>query len=108
MNAMNAQTPNSELTFQLPTMSYINAKWEEPNLRVNEAELRAVRKSGFAVWLAGRAAAFRGWRAKQQGMAELQMMSDRELRDIGLNRSDLGRVFSDAHNRDLRARGTHA
>jgi uncharacterized protein YjiS (DUF1127 family) len=49
-------------------------------------------------------AAFQAWRAKQAAISELEMMSDRELADIGLNRADLGRVFDDAYNRDLRDR----
>ena len=32
------------------------------------------------------------------------MMSDRELADIGLTRSDLNRVFNDNYNGDLRDR----
>jgi uncharacterized protein YjiS (DUF1127 family) len=34
--------------------------------------------------------AFQKWRAEQAAIAQLAMMNDRELRDIGLNRSDIG------------------
>jgi hypothetical protein len=33
------------------------------------------------------------------------MMSDRQLMDIGICRSDLGRVFDSEYNKDLRERG---
>jgi uncharacterized protein YjiS (DUF1127 family) len=41
------------------------------------------------------------WRREQVALAELEMMSDHELMDIGLNRSDLARVFNPAYNQDL-------
>ena len=100
---MNAQTPNSQLAFQLPSMSYIDAKWEEPNLR--EMPVRGIRKAGLAGWLAGRISAFRAWRLERQALAELEGMTNRELMDIGLNRADLNRVFNPAYNADLRGRG---
>jgi uncharacterized protein YjiS (DUF1127 family) len=34
-------------------------------------------------------------------------MSDHELMDIGISRSDLSRVFDPSLNQDLRARGTN-
>lgn len=46
-------------------------------------------------------AAFKAWREKMTDMAELSVMTDRELRDIGLTRSDLGRVFDSSLNMDL-------
>ncbi|HQT77941.1 MAG: hypothetical protein B7Z80_11565 [Rhodospirillales bacterium 20-64-7] len=103
---MNAQTPNSQLSYQLPSMSYIDASWEEPTLRATPANARSANKHGFANWLAARIAAFRSWRQEQRARTELHAMTDRELLDIGVSRADFGRMFSDAHNQDLRARGT--
>lgn len=105
---MNAQTPNSQLSYQLPSMSYIDASWEEPNLRTTAANARSARKHGFANWIAARVAAFRTWQQEQRARAELHAMTDRELLDIGVSRADFDRVFSDAHNQDLRARGIAA
>ena len=34
--------------------------------------------------------AFQKWRLEQTAIAQLSTMSDRELRDIGLNRSEIG------------------
>ena len=103
---MNARTANSQLSFQLPSMSYIDAKWEEPNLR--ELPKLERRRGGLVAWLVGRLAAFNAWRQERQALAELESMTDRELLDIGLSRSDLGRVFNPAYNVDLRARGLDA
>lgn len=97
---MAVQTADS---FHLPSLSYIDAKWEEPNLRASAAA--AARKSGLAAWLSRRVAAFVAARREAAAMAELSSMSDRELADIGMNRADVGRVFDMSHNEDLRMRG---
>ena len=101
---MSAQTADSQFSFKLPSLSYIDAKWEEPNLLAPPAA--PVRKRGLGVWLSARVAAFQAWRRDREAAAELAAMSNRELMDIGLTRSDLSRVFDPACNGDLRARGT--
>jgi len=100
---MSAPIAKDQLSFQLPNLTYVDAHFEEPNLgRVTlPTELP---EHGFGQWLAARVAAFRGWREKRSAMAELEMMSDRELLDIGLSRADLHRVFDTAYNADLVAR----
>lgn len=100
---MSAHTANSSFTFQLPSLSYIDAKWEEPELRTAAPARR--REGGFSQWLAERIAAFRVWRLNNQAAAELAGMTDRELMDIGVSRSDLTRVFDRSLNDDLRQRG---
>ena len=97
---MSAHTADS---YHLPTLSYVDAKWEEPNLR-SSAEAPAV-KGGIAAWLSRKIAAFINARRNAEAMAELNTMTDRELADIGMNRADLDRVFDSATNGDLRARG---
>lgn len=99
---MSAHTGNSQFSFQLPSLSYIDAKWEEPSLR--EAP-RVVRKGGLAAWLSRQFAAFAAWRLDRQAAVELAQMSDRELLDIGLTRADAGRVFAAGYNEDLLQRG---
>jgi uncharacterized protein YjiS (DUF1127 family) len=101
---MSAQTADSQFSFKLPSLSYIDAKWEEPELLAPAAA--PARKTGLAAWLAARVAAFQAWRRDREAAAELAAMSNRELMDIGLTRSDLSRVFDPACNDDLRARGT--
>jgi uncharacterized protein YjiS (DUF1127 family) len=103
---MGAQTADSQFSFKLPSLSYIDAKWEEPNLLAPAATPADSRKSGLAAWLSARVAAFQAWRQDREAAAELAAMSNHELMDIGLSRSDLSRVFDPAFNEDLRARGT--
>lgn len=42
--------------------------------------------------------AFRAFRDYQRNVSELSQLSDRELADIGLDRSDIPRVASGHHN----------
>jgi uncharacterized protein YjiS (DUF1127 family) len=105
---MNAHTANSQFKFELPSLSYIDAKWEEPNLRAPADADIPTRKNGLAGWFARRIAAYRAWQQDQRAVTELGMMSDHELMDIGISRSDLNRVFDPEFNEDLRKRGDHA
>jgi uncharacterized protein YjiS (DUF1127 family) len=98
---MSVHTANSQVSFKLPSLSYIDAKWEDPNLHA------PARKPGLAGWLSARLAAFRAWRLNRAAAAELAAMSNYELQDIGLTRSDLGRAFDPALNQDLQTRGTN-
>ena len=102
---MSVHTAESQFTFELPSMSYIDAKWEEPSLRAAADAPKSVRKAGLAAWLSHQIAAFVAWRRDSQAASELAAMSDRELMDIGLARADVVRVFQPAYNEDLRQRG---
>jgi uncharacterized protein YjiS (DUF1127 family) len=98
---MSSPTAKSQLAFQLPLVSNVDAHQEEGEL----GTLVQPRKSrGIPALIAS----FKAWREKTTGMAELSMMTDRELRDIGLTRSDLGRVFDSRLNMDLLRRGRAA
>ena len=101
---MSAQTADSQFSFKLPSLSYVDAKWEEPELLAPTA--LPPHKTGLAAWLSARVAAFQAWRRDREAAAELAAMSNHELMDIGLSRSDLSRVFDPAFNEDLRMRGT--
>ncbi len=99
---MSAPMTKSQMAFDLPKLSYIDTRWEEPAVQI---EVLPRREHGFASWIAGRVAAFRTWRADMRSLAELNSMSDRELFDVGLNRGDVVRIFDDRFNEDLRGRG---
>ena len=101
---MSVQTVNSNFEFQLPSSSYIDVRWEEPNLRAAAEIGSPVRQTRPAGWLARCINAIRTWRRDNQAAAELAVMSDRELMDIGISRSDLKRVFEPEFNQDLRQR----
>lgn len=94
---MSAPIAKNQFAFQLPNLTYVDAHLEEPNLRapVVPSKPRGIR----ALFTA-----FRTWRENEAARAELNMMSDRELMDIGLTRSDVNRVFEDTYNQDLRDR----
>ena len=101
---MSVRTADSQFSFKLPSLSYVDAKWEEPDLLA--PAVVPPRKSGLAGWLSARIVAFQAWRRDREAAAELAAMSNHELMDIGLTRADLSRVFDPACNEDLRMRGT--
>jgi uncharacterized protein YjiS (DUF1127 family) len=103
---MSAYTAEFQSPFKLPSLSYIDAKWEEPNLSAPFAAARAIRKAGPGAWLSRKVAAFVAWRRNGEAVSELAAMSDRELTDIGLSRSDLLRVFDPGLNHDPSQRGS--
>ena len=98
---MSAHTADSQFSFQLPSLSYIDARWEEPALR----EPAAARKGGLAAWFSRQIANVVAWRRDSVAFAELSTLTDHELMDIGLNRADLSRVFRPEFNNDLIQRG---
>lgn len=102
---MSAHIANPDLSFRLPSLSYIDAKWEEPELRQGSRNALPARPRGFAQTLAAKIMAVKTWFRENAAAAELNTMSDRELQDIGLSRSDIDRVFDPALNQDLRYRG---
>jgi uncharacterized protein YjiS (DUF1127 family) len=104
--AMSDRTADSQFSFHLPSLTYIDAKWEEPNLRTPTAPVQPSLTAKLSGWLVRRLQAIVAWRRDQQAAAELASMSDHELMDIGISRSDLSRAFGPAYNQDLVRRGT--
>ena len=102
---MSAHTADSQFSFRLPSLSYIDAQWEEPNLRAPHTAPQATRSSGLATWLSHRIAALMVWYRNHEAAAELAAMSDYELSDIGLSRSDLSRVFKPGFSQDMHRSG---
>jgi uncharacterized protein YjiS (DUF1127 family) len=87
---MNASIARDQLSFSLGNLSYIGPSYEEVAPAVEKPSNR------LGTWVARLVAALAEWRQRRVVMHELAMMSDRELSDIGLTRSDLGRVFDPA------------
>jgi uncharacterized protein YjiS (DUF1127 family) len=102
---MSAHMANSQFRFELPSLSYIDAKWEEPALGGFDTAPQVVRSTGLAAWLSRQVAALVAWRRNSEAAVELRAMSDYELADIGLSRSDLSRVFEPGFGHDLYQRG---
>lgn len=99
---MSAHTANNNFDFHLPSLSYVDAKWEEPNLRAQAQTANFAPKANF---FARMMAGYRDWRRNRQAMVEFAGMTDYELADIGLSRSDVYRVFDPALSEDLQFRG---
>ena len=95
---MNAQTANDHLTYSLGDASYVSYSYDEPPAADVKTETFSIGE-----WLISAVAAFASWRRRQAVLHEMDLMSDRELADIGLTRADLPRVFDPAfaadHNR---------
>ena len=96
MTVMNAPTAKDQFSFSLGNVSYIDNSYEEPTAQV----VKPAREGWFAHLLSSVAE----WQRRRAAVAELSMMTDRELSDIGLSRSDLARVFDPAFASD-HARG---
>jgi uncharacterized protein YjiS (DUF1127 family) len=99
---MSAPLTKSQMAFDLPKLSYIDTRWEEPAV---QPQANPASDRGFAAWIAARVEGYRAWRAESRAMAELHGMSDRELFDVGLNRGDFDRIFDNRFNKDLLSRG---
>src|SRR4051794_28527690 len=90
IKTMSAPIAKNQLAFELPKLSYVDVSLDEPELR--DAPHDAA-PHGVAAWIAGRVAAVAEWNRRQRDLAELTLMTDHELSDIGLSRGDLPRVF---------------
>jgi uncharacterized protein YjiS (DUF1127 family) len=90
---MSAPLAKTDLVFKLATsQSYIDHSYDPtPHARTQAAERGLLRQIGDG--LASLAQGIRTWAARQATLSEMGMMSDRELADIGLTRSDVPRVF---------------
>ncbi len=96
---MNAPITKDQLEFSLGNLSYIGPRYEEPQTaRVNSPS------GDTKSWFGRLVSAVAGWRQRQAVLQEMQTMSDRELSDIGLSRSDISRVFDPSFAQD-HARG---
>jgi uncharacterized protein YjiS (DUF1127 family) len=95
MTVMSAPTAKDQFSFSLGSMSYIGPAYED-----TQAPSVKPRQSGIGHWFAAIVTAFSAWRQRQAVLQEMQLMTDRELSDIGLSRADLGRVFEPAFAAD--------
>jgi uncharacterized protein YjiS (DUF1127 family) len=87
---MSAPIANDHFDFSLGNLSYINSAYDEPYIPAKPLDHR------ISVWVARLVLMFREWRHRRAVMQEMSLMTDRELSDIGLSRSDLSRVFDPA------------
>ena len=99
---MSAPITKTELSFKLPQMLSYHSTWDDADYE----PARPARHTGLLARMAEgirtRAAA---WTARHRAMEELADMTDRELADIGLSRSDIPRVTERDFIEEHAARG---
>src|SRR5690349_19302389 len=86
MRPMNAPLTRNQFTFSLGNLSYINPEYDD-------AFVPATKPETHGNLLTRCIAAVTEWNHRRLLMQEMAMMTDRELTDIGLSRSDITRVF---------------
>ena len=96
---MNAPVTKDQFTLSLGNLTYVDSTYDDV-----PAEIPAESTHGVRQWFERRVTAFAEWRRRQETLREMEMLTDRELADIGLTRSDLPRVFDPAFAAD-RPRG---
>jgi uncharacterized protein YjiS (DUF1127 family) len=101
---MSAPLAKSDFVFKLATsQSYIDSDYDPTPLPAARPAPRGLLRS-IADGLAAVTQRVQTWAVKQATLSEMDLMSERELADIGLNRGDLPRVFDPAFVAD-HARG---
>jgi uncharacterized protein YjiS (DUF1127 family) len=96
---MNAPMTQDQLNYSLGNLSYVDYSFAEPPVTTVETPKRSLGE-----WLITVVTAFAEWRRRQATLREMDMLTERELSDIGLSRTDLPRVFDPAFAAD-HARG---
>ena len=86
---MNAPITKDQLGFSLGELTYIGPDFDDGP--ASAAVRRQTR--GLGAWIGWLIGKFAEWHRRRVVMAELAMLTDRELADIGLSRYDLQRVF---------------
>ena len=105
---MSAPLAKTDLVFKLATsQSYIDHSYDPtPDVGAQPAPRGLLRLIGDG--LASLTQGIRNWAGQQAMLSEMGMMSDRELSDIGLSRTDVPRVFDPSFVADhARGRGAY-
>jgi len=105
---MSAPLAKTDFVFKLATsQSYIDHTYDPtPGITAQPAPRGLLRQ--VADGLASLTQGIRNWADQQRTLSEMGLMSDRELSDIGLSRSDVPRVFDPSFVSDhARGRGAY-
>jgi uncharacterized protein YjiS (DUF1127 family) len=101
---MNASVSQDQLVLKLSnSLSYIDSDYD-PFVPA-AAPRQQPKPRGFGRWIADLVAGFATMPRRWATVRELEMMSSRELADIGLTRGDVGRVFDGDFIQEHAARG---
>ena len=76
------------MEFSLGDLTYIGASYDDSSLPLVKPP-----KQGVRTWFSHLTGWFAAWFYRRRVIEEMALMTDRELADIGLSRSDLSRVF---------------
>jgi uncharacterized protein YjiS (DUF1127 family) len=95
---MNAPLVRDQLSFSLGELTYIGPDFADGP----EASILSGRTRGFSAWIARQVCKFAEWQRRRAVMREMSLLTDHELSDIGLSRSDLCRVFDPGFAADHR------
>ena len=90
---MSAPISKSDLAFSLPASLSYHSTWDDADYEPAQPQRRA---GLFARVAAPIVARVQVWMARERAVGELSGMSDRDLADIGLTRSDIARVTDPA------------
>jgi uncharacterized protein YjiS (DUF1127 family) len=86
---MSAPISKSDLAFSLPASLSYHSTWDDADYEPVQPQ----RRHGlFARLAAPIVARVQAWSVRERAVSELSAMSDRDLADIGLTRSDIPRV----------------
>ena len=96
---MNAPMTQDQFTYSLGNLSYVDSSYDDPPATIVKAP-----GHGIGQLFGKLVAAFAEWRRREATLREMEMLTERELADIGLTRADLPRVFDPAFAAE-RARG---
>ncbi len=86
---MSAPITKSDLAFSLPASLSYHSTWDDADY---EPAQRQRPRGLFARLTAPIVARVQAWAVHERAVGELSVMSDRDLADIGLTRSDIPRV----------------
>jgi uncharacterized protein YjiS (DUF1127 family) len=87
---MSAPITKDKLSFSLGNLTYIDTSFDDDDAFAPRVPAP---KHPIAMWFARQFAKFGEWQRRRAVIQEMAMMTDHELADIGLSRSDLARVF---------------
>jgi uncharacterized protein YjiS (DUF1127 family) len=88
---MNAPMTRDQLGFSLGKLTYIDSNYDSGPILSFVALSHKQRAAG---WWRRLVVNCTEWRRRRAAIREMTMMTDRELSDIGLSRSDIARVHS--------------
>ncbi len=86
---MSTPIAKDSFSFSLGDLTYIDSSFNEDSV----GPFAEAHRHRLAAWFARQLHRVSEWQHRRAVMQEIAMMSDRELSDIGLSRSDIAHIF---------------